>query len=1815
MHRKDGPSPKDEADEDDDGTSAFTGTSNPNPVEAEGDHWRPQTDAASNSSDSGARNFHRGGLRIELPHSSSPPCTAPASPAEATTATTNESQRTAVYRNPDSVAFHREMEECTPTSVAEQHARQSAMALLHADISSKAHLSLSMGPASSRPPLHTSQPSLSPAVAGGFEMSEVPKKKTALQQLFNVRTRKNRSTLSSSSHAFLANSCMEARETSAAVDFTSGGDQEPHLHPSVANISSTPRPSSVNSEPQLPRPLGSSRLAASLSSMERLHGGASSTTHPLPPMPASIPLTSSSVDAAAAPPGATDDDAEDSSSSSGQNIGMEAVLRDASKVRGIRLTWLLYLLTIMVIVLFTLLLVQIIYESNRTLVRTTTQAVRAQASLLLNSVDLEEYALTNVFARLHELSTTGGDSSNSTYVGARDSLCSRLYGAPMAFATYNAAGDMVWRMRCSLYPSLKSYYMLPDKMIPSVEAVRITDYTWDTTLAQRSYYNETDGTVNTFVMLMDKDTVGRTLMSNNFPQYSTSTLQYVTAAFLTRMWNGTEPKILFHTLTESRQTYTATENGTVRDGLAELFHAICYEGSPYVWHTVTHYRAGDSSASGDDDDPPKPSARWPLTTTNAIPSPHLEYGRSWGQLSLANLCGVQCSGGADDTTCDFDNPTNIWFVIEYSLIGQNSLSSILNVVGVVSIVALVIFSFVLFLVYISITVPVNFLRVQLLKAVGATDTQTNLQRKIVRWTCRLWLGDLTAVVRSIHILSLCFQLNKKYVPDHVLRNHAAQLYLRRRKFNFLEDVDLKEDHTDRDDTESESDLGPALAVAPLPGVSTVMPAGESRFLWRFGASNEADAAARHSADFEALALSENQSGATTAGAAAVRPAIGNVPPLTHPRGLGGSVSPVAFVKSAKSMARMSTSANDSVIPPWPMGEVDSSFLLGSGGGGGTEQELSLAMSTVLNPRNSLNAMAIRRESESTILCVRIASVELAYLLNYSAAVVQHRRIMRILLHRIRRYKGALFHRSGDSLAAVWNAFEGCPNHAEMAAICAQEIANAFAPLRVDGLHVGLVLHQGSLVCGTVEYSKAAFVTAFGDGPREAFALVELASTVGSLNVIVTEPVKQSLSGLYNCNIVDVIQLPNSTHPLLLFELGSSRCHYPATPPTPRAQFAVEYARVFSQFRNHEFSEALQGIEHIRASLRISHHEHLLRRLERLCFFFATAPAALPYPYTRAFPAWVNYEAIAQAGLRNDAHFHAAPFNNSFMSHSFMEGVVYKGVPTVRNEVEYIEDFKQELQENMRRTAQKGNGSPTLDESSTRPHVTPQPSPSMRPAADLTSMSEERAVSVGSGIELMDSHNNNSNVYSSAASPKSRHVDVTGWKTAGVAVTAAATTPIEVPTPIATSVAAAVPPLFNLPSSPAVPLLTFDALHLSGTAEPVVIADRASSCCSSAHTMDSPRDVFALSNRFALTQRVTNRPPVALAAASPTVMLDLTGERPVAERQGQHGNGNLNDSMSNSNIQSADMSFKRSVNNELMLNGGGSGVGTNTHTNMHSFSVSSPNLPAEIKAKSGTTYLRSTRILGKGSFGCVYLGMDAHSGRLVAIKFLPMPRDESGVEEIEAEVLILQRVNDTHVVQLLSYAFEGDTIVIIMECMLAGSLQNMISAFGGIPSSTARVFMRDVLRGLSKIHSMGVIHRDMKPQNVLLSLAGNCKISDFGASAWLQELARKESQGQVCGTPVYLAPEAARGSSAKESDIWSCGIMFLQMITGALPYPPEQLSAGAAVLVFQIGSGIAQPQIPDNLDVLDAEFVRACLQEEPRKRLTAAALLQLPIFTV
>ncbi|KAG5479718.1 hypothetical protein LSCM4_05724 [Leishmania orientalis] len=1630
--------------------------------------------ALTNNVTSGLHRFKET-FRTEPPIIATEQCTTPAIPADYTSI---NSPQTAVFR-PSEPAFRDEMEERTPPAVEEHAARWLASALLQSGM-----LQESNGGSGGRGAI-TGLPSVMPTFSY-FEPVEVTQNKSSMD-LSASRRCKNRCSSPTYGGAW-------QREMSIAADHTSDWELE--------GVSSCSREVDHHSGSSESRPAAATVMVPGASDAppvpeQQQRSGLQSTSQPAPPI---LLATKESVER---------------SDTSGYGVEMDRVLRDASKIRGLRLTWLLYLLIVTVIVLFVVVLVQIVYEANCVPTRSTTEAVQAQAASLLNNVYMQQYALEKLFDVMRDVDVKSFAPRVVTHSVVRDTICISLYRAPIAFALYNAAGTQEWMTHCKPYMSANVPARLPETVMPGAASVRIVDY-GEVVLAYRTLYGA-ESFIETYMVMMDKETLGRVIMNGGSADYSTATLQSVMAAFFAPRWNTTKLKMLFHTLTEEAPSYRSTPASCSTAALTGIFDTFCHTDSPYVWHTVL-LPTNKVITEG-----------WPVTTTHPVPKPRFDYSRTWGQLSRANLCGVLCTSAEGDT-CAFGNPTNVWFLVDHQPTHLSRTRITVATAGAASVTVVGIFSFIVLLVYLSITVPVNFLRYQLMRAVTSNEVATPWQRKILRWTHRLWLGDLTSIARSIYILTLYFRLNNKYVPDHVLRSHAKQLYARRGELDFLDEVDLKEDTALEKDTDFDNEAESPLS--PFVGVSTVLPPSDTHFLWHFSVPHGMDPAG-HTAikgEVEASPVDAARSPLSDASHAAVVPR-GKAARAQH----GAELSCDAFKVGAYGELKDTTLQEPLAIP---------------------------AAATVMH--SSSDIMSIRREHETTLLCIRTPGVELAYLINYSGTVHRHRRLMRVLLHRIRRHKGALFHCSGDCLGVVWNAFEGCSNHAECAAVCAQEIANALALYRGDSLHVGMVLHQGTLVCGTVEYSKTAFVTAFGDGPREALAVAELAASVNTLNVLVTEPVKQALSGLYNCNIVDVIQLPNSTHPLLLFELSGSRTPEKSIYDTPlqmptRAPFSIGYARAFAQFRNHEFHGALQSIQKLSAHMS-SRNAHLLRRLKRLCLFYSAQPEALPRPYHRVFPVWVNYEAIAQAGLHDDPHSKSSASESSTARRT-NRGVVYLEVPALRNDMDCVRDFKQELKANMRRLGSPRpttlhGGTPTIDKSQGPTHHIPQPSPPMRPVLLPTP-----AIS---GL-LSEASGDLSVRLSATMYTKPRYVDP---QDSAVAMSLSPQLPASV---LATAASAAEPLAREEAESRDKP-------------------ERPSSAASSSY------DVPLLPRHFSVTHDMTNFAPVSLAGTRRLANVSPALPQSAATRSDSIYSSVQMNGTSGSLIQSVGFSFQET---------GG----------IRSLCVKKEALPAAIKAKNGTTYLRSTRVLGRGSFGCVYLGMDAHSGRLVAVKFLPLPRDESEMEVIEAEVLILQRVSDTHVVQLLSYAFEGDTIVIFMECMLAGSLQNMISAFRTIPSSTARVFMRDVLRGLSKLHSMGIIHRDMKPQNVLLSFAGTCKISDFGTSAWLQELARKESKGEVCGTPVYLAPEAARGSPEKESDIWSCGIIFLQMITGQLPYTPEQLASGAAALVYKIGSGLARPKVPDDLDVLDAEFVFACLSSDPGKRTSAAGLLLLALFTV
>ena len=269
---------------------------------------------------------------------------------------------------------------------------------------------------------------------------------------------------------------------------------------------------------------------------------------------------------------------------------------------------------------------------------------------------------------------------------------------------------------------------------------------------------------------------------------------------------------------------------------------------------------------------------------------------------------------------------------------------------------------------------------------------------------------------------------------------------------------------------------------------------------------------------------------------------------------------------------------------------------------------------------------------------------------------------------------------------------------------------------------------------------------------------------------------------------------------------------------------------------------------------------------------------------------------------------------------------------------------------------------------------------------------------------------------------------------------------------------------------------------------------------------------------------------------------------------------------------------------------------------------------------GTRYHRSEKVLGRGATSEVYLGMH-DDGSLVALKSIKIPdlpssptspsRRRAKVDEMEAvlrEINVMSTLRHDHIVAYLGPGVVGDRLIIVTEYVSGGSLHGTLEAFQRIPIHSLKRYLGDILRGLEYLHSNGIVHRDIKPHNVLLMIDGQCKLTDFGTAAELSKITNTD----VTGTPLYMAPEACRGLATKASDIWGVGIMTIELITGKIPYTAEQWGGGSFVptrFIYMLGHDEAlMPTIPTSLSATAADFVSKCLQRDQTMRPTAAALL-------
>ena len=187
-------------------------------------------------------------------------------------------------------------------------------------------------------------------------------------------------------------------------------------------------------------------------------------------------------------------------------------------------------------------------------------------------------------------------------------------------------------------------------------------------------------------------------------------------------------------------------------------------------------------------------------------------------------------------------------------------------------------------------------------------------------------------------------------------------------------------------------------------------------------------------------------------------------------------------------------------------------------------------------------------------------------------------------------------------------------------------------------------------------------------------------------------------------------------------------------------------------------------------------------------------------------------------------------------------------------------------------------------------------------------------------------------------------------------------------------------------------------------------------------------------------------------------------------------------------------------------------------------------------------------LGSGGFGTVYLAEDTWIDKKVAIKVPHRQNVDFG--DLLREPRLLASLNHPNIVSILTAEKHSNIFFIVMEYVQGDTLETVISRDGKIDLNRTLDYTCQICNALDHAHQHGVIHRDLRPGNVLVSEGGLLKVADFGTSRFIEISAHGTT---VIGSPPYMAPEQFHGKTVFASDIYSLGVTMYQMLTGVLPY--------------------------------------------------------------
>lgn len=267
----------------------------------------------------------------------------------------------------------------------------------------------------------------------------------------------------------------------------------------------------------------------------------------------------------------------------------------------------------------------------------------------------------------------------------------------------------------------------------------------------------------------------------------------------------------------------------------------------------------------------------------------------------------------------------------------------------------------------------------------------------------------------------------------------------------------------------------------------------------------------------------------------------------------------------------------------------------------------------------------------------------------------------------------------------------------------------------------------------------------------------------------------------------------------------------------------------------------------------------------------------------------------------------------------------------------------------------------------------------------------------------------------------------------------------------------------------------------------------------------------------------------------------------------------------------------------------------------------------------TLHWKRGQIIGEGAYGKVYECLNIDTGEILAAKHVKLSGDPqkviSEVKNLKKEILTLRELKHKNIVRYITTEVNetSTAIDIIMEYVPGGSVKYLLSKFKKLHEKTIQKYVRELLEGLSFLHSQNIIHRDIKCANILVANDGTIKLSDFGASKRLGSTVKFEVLSKsLRGSPYWMAPEVVKKSGHSfAADIWSVGCVVIEMLTGSPPW--SSLAKGVKEVLEIIANASVPPEYPKNISQNCKHFLDSCLQLNYERRPTAMELLDHPFI--